>query len=142
VSLTAGYLDSEYDSIAPTAQLAGLTIDKELPKAPRWSASFSPSYTFRLPNQGKLVPRVDWSYTSEQANDTINTPLLLRPDVHLVDASFTYTAPDEVWQIVAGGSNLTDKRYIVSGQDNGGAGVVYGTYNPPRQWFVSIRYNQ
>jgi iron complex outermembrane receptor protein len=142
VSLTAGYLDSEYDSIAPTAQLAGLTVDKELPKAPRWSASFSPSYTFQLPNQGKLVPRVDWSYTSEQENDTINTPLLHRPDVHLVDASITYTAPDEVWQIVAGGSNLSDKRYIVSGQDNSGAGVIYGTYNPPRQWFVSIRYNQ
>lgn len=142
LSFMAGYLDSEYDSIAPTAQLAGLTIDKKLPKAPRWSASLSPSYTFRLPNQGTLVPRVDWSYTSEQENDTINTPLLRRPDLHLVDASLTYTAPNKAWQIVAGGANLSDKRYIVSGQDNGGAGVIYGTYNPPRQWFVGVRYNQ
>ena len=142
VSLMAGYLDSKYDSIAPTAQLAGLTLDKELPKAPRWSASLSPSYSFQLPNQSALVARVDWSYTSEQANDTINTPLLLRPDLHLLDASLTYTAPGEAWQFVAGGTNLTDKRYIVSGQDNGGAGLIYGTYNPPRQWFVAIRYNQ
>jgi len=141
VSLTVGYLDSEYDSILPTAQAAGLTVDKKLPKAPRWSTSVSPSYTFQLPNQGRLVPRIDYSYTSEQENDTINTPLLHRPAVSLVDASVTYSTPDEKWQVVAGGINLTDKRYIVSGQDNTGAGLVYGTYNPPRQWFVSLRLN-
>jgi iron complex outermembrane receptor protein len=141
VSLSVGYLDSQYDSIAPTAQLAGLTLEKELPKAPRWSASLSPSYTIQLPNQGRLVPRIDYSYTSEQENDTINTPLLHRPEVSLVDASIAYTTPDDKWQIVAGGTNLTDKRYIVSGQDNTGAGLVYGTYNAPRQWFVSLRLN-
>ena len=141
VSFTAGYLDAKYDSIAPTAQLAGLTIDRKLPKAPRWSTSLSPSYTFQMPNQGRLVPRLDYSFTSEQENDTINTPLLHRPDVRLIDASVTYSTPDDKWQIVGGGTNLTDKRYIVSGQDNSGAGVIYGTYNAPRQWFVSLRLN-
>ena len=40
-----------------------------------------------------------------------------------------------------GGTNLTDDRYLVTGSVNEAAGEHVGTYNPPRQWYVTVRVN-
>jgi iron complex outermembrane receptor protein len=39
-----------------------------------------------------------------------------------------------------GGTNLTDRRYITTGQDQVAGGVVFGTYNAPREWYATLGY--
>ena len=140
LTFNAGYLDAKYTSVSASAQAAGLTVDKKLPKSPKWSLNAGASYAFHVTGDAAIVPRIDWSYTSKQENDSTNTPLLHRPAVSMLDASIAYRA-GKLWQLVLGGTNLTDKRYIVSGVENAGAGNIYGTYNPPREWYLSLRFN-
>jgi len=37
-----------------------------------------------------------------------------------------------------GGTNLTDKRYITTGQPQIAGGVVFGTYDAPAQWYATL----
>jgi iron complex outermembrane receptor protein len=37
-----------------------------------------------------------------------------------------------------GGTNLTDKRYVTTGQPQIAGGVIFGTYNPPREWYATL----
>jgi hypothetical protein len=47
--------------------------------------------------------------------------------------------PDDRYQIIAGGTNISDDRYIVTGLNQQGTGAIYGTYNPPAEWYASFR---
>jgi iron complex outermembrane receptor protein len=38
-----------------------------------------------------------------------------------------------------GGTNLTNDRFITTGQANYGAGFIDGYINPPREWYATIR---
>ena len=53
----------------------------------------------------------------------------------------TYRAPGKLWELALGGTNITDKRYVVSGQNQGGLAVVDASYNAPRQWYATVRFN-
>ena len=48
----------------------------------------------------------------------------------------------ETWSLQAGIRNLFDKQYLTGANDElGGLGYAEGTYAPPREWFVTARYN-
>jgi iron complex outermembrane receptor protein len=51
----------------------------------------------------------------------------------------TYEAPSGNWEVVVGGTNLTDERFIVTGVNQGGIQIIYGSYNRPREWFATLR---
>jgi len=59
----------------------------------------------------------------------------------MLDASIRYVSPNARYQIVVGGNNITDRRYIVTGLNQQGTGAIYGTYNPPSEWYASLRVN-
>jgi iron complex outermembrane receptor protein len=44
-----------------------------------------------------------------------------------------------MYEFVVGGTNLTDDRYITVGSVNYAAGEIASTYNPPREWYATIR---
>ena len=48
-------------------------------------------------------------------------------------------AGDPNAKFVAGGTNLTDDRYLTVGSVNYTAGETVGSYNPPRMWYVTVR---
>jgi iron complex outermembrane receptor protein len=112
-----------------------------LPKTPKFKSNVGPQYATDLPNGGALQFNADWTYTTTEYNDIGNTWQLARPDMSQVNASMLYKAPSRVWQFVVGATNLTDKRYVVYGQNQGGVAVIDATYNPPREWYATIRYN-
>jgi outer membrane receptor protein involved in Fe transport len=58
----------------------------------------------------------------------------------LFNAAITYQAPGRQWEVAVGGTNLSDKRYVVSGQNQGGVAVIDASYNPPREWYATFRY--
>jgi iron complex outermembrane receptor protein len=161
---TAAFIDAYYTEVNPNANFPqyalpdGTTVcpagppicgvkwvgvsalDAKLPKTPKWKATFDPQYTFRLPNsaQVRLIPA--FTYTTELFNDSLNTPQLRRPATRMLDASIHYVSPDELYDVAFGGTNLTDDRFVTAGSPNYGAGEVGGYYNPPRMWYLSLRF--
>jgi len=112
----------------------------QLPKTPKFKGYVGPQYEFSLPNSGALMLNADWTYITKEYNDIGNTWQLARPDMSLINASVTYKAPSRQWEIAVGGNNIGDKRYVVSGQNQGGVAVIDASYNPPREWFATFRY--
>ena len=72
-------------------------------------------------------------------NDSLNTILMKRPATHNLDASIRYTSPTGLYEVVLGGTNLTNDRYLTLGSINLAAGEVTGTYNAPREWYLGVR---
>lgn len=145
----AGYTDAYYTYIEPglngavpncTPTTPCTTLDSKLPKTPRWKLSLSPEYSFSLPNQSEIRIGADYTHTTSMYNDAINTPLLRRPDTNMLNASITYGSPSSSYEVTVGGSNLTQDRYITTGQENTAGGEIYGTYNPPREFYAALRY--
>jgi iron complex outermembrane receptor protein len=112
-----------------------------LPKTPEYKIYFGPQYVASVNNGAQLVFNADWTHTAELWNDLGNEQLLKRDQTDLVNASITYVAPGDRWQLAVGGTNLTDERYIVSGQNQGGVAVIDAVYSRPREWFATFRVN-
>ena len=112
----------------------------QLPKTPKFKAYVGPQYVAALPNQAALQFNVDYTYITKEFNDIGNTWQLERPDMSLINAVVTYRAPTRVWEIALGATNLSDKRYITNGQNQGGVQTIFGTYNAPREWYATFRY--
>jgi iron complex outermembrane receptor protein len=135
LSGSVGYMDARYTEISPYAIA---TTGAVLPKTPRWKASLSPDLHTKIDNGATLRLGVDYTFTDEMFNDVQNTPLLARPKVNMVDASASYVSPSGKATFTVGGTNITDKRYITTGQPQFAGGVVFGTYNAPREWYATI----
>ena len=139
-----GYLDAYYTNVdagavVPASVLqAGVFKGKQLPKTPHWKANISPRYQFTLPNDGKVVALIDYTHTTKLKNDTEGTFLLDRPTTDTLDASVSYEAPGGHWSLTAGGTNITNQRYIVTGQAQLAGGQIYGTYSRPAEWYVRL----
>jgi iron complex outermembrane receptor protein len=132
---SVGYMNARYTEIS---QFALATTGPVLPKTPRWKAALSPEVHAKIANQGTLRLGVDYTFTSEMFNDVQNTPLLSRPSVNMLDTSASYTSPSGKATFTVGGANLTNKRYITTGQPQFAGGVVFGTYNAPREWYATF----
>ena len=123
--------------LKPDSNSAGVAAGDPLPKAPHWKINLSPRYEIDLP-KGKIVLLADWTYTSTMRNDSLGTYLMDRKATNIVNASATYKAPDGNWDLTVGGTNLTNERYIITGQSNLAAGVISGTYNRPAEWYARL----
>lgn len=143
---SVGYLDAYYTSVLAPAQVApnpfqaGVTEGSPLPKAPHWKINVSPRAELPI-GEGSLVLLADWTHTTGLRNDTEGTFLLLRPVTDIINASATYTPPGENWNLTVGGTNLTDERYLVTGQAQISGGQIYGTYSRPAEWYVRLGFN-
>jgi iron complex outermembrane receptor protein len=82
---------------------------------------------------------VDYSYTDEMFNDSQNSPFLFEDSFELWNASVRFSL-GEALDLVVFGKNLTDERYIQSGDSNFGLGFHEANYNRPRQYGVTARY--
>ncbi|HEX7759315.1 MAG TPA: TonB-dependent receptor [Caulobacteraceae bacterium] len=144
VTASVGYTDAYYTSIlagvlavsGPNPFQAGTLVGAPLPKTPKWKTNISPRYEFALGNGGKVTLLADWTHASSIWNDAQRTYLLRRAPINLVNASVAYRAPDDHWSITVGATNLTDDRYLTTGNENIADGVFFGTYSRPREWYA------
>jgi iron complex outermembrane recepter protein len=83
---------------------------------------------------------LSYTHVSSMYNDSLNTPLLKRPTLDLLDASAHVSFDDGKYVVTVGGTNLTDKRYITVGSVNYGAGFVDGTYSAPAEWYARLQF--
>jgi iron complex outermembrane receptor protein len=130
-----GYMDAKYTEVSP---FAIDTTGKYLPKTPKLKVSLSPDAHTRLDNGTTLRVGVDFTHTSEMYNDVQNTELLKRPKEDMVNASAAVVSPNGKITFTVGGLNISDRRYITTGQPQIAGGVIYGTYNAPREWYATL----
>jgi iron complex outermembrane recepter protein len=136
VNLAAGYIDAKYTNLAPGVQ--GVSLDSDLPKTPKSKYTISPQWDVNLPNSAKMRFAVDYTRTASMFNDAPNTPQLFRPSADMLGAAIHYYSPGEKYELQLGGTNLTDDRYLIVGSTNGAEGEIVGTYNQPREWYLSL----
>ena len=139
MNVAAGYIDAKYSSVSPAAASQGITVDNKIPKTPKYKVTLGPQYDIFLPNSATLTLAADVTRTASMYNDAPNTPELYRPSVTNLNADVHYTSSDGRYELTLGGTNLTDKRYIVVGSTNGAEGQVAGTYSRPREWYSTLR---
>jgi iron complex outermembrane receptor protein len=118
--------------------VGGNPLDARLPKTPKYKMTFYPEYTYLLGNQASLRAIVDFTYTAEMFNDSLNTPELRRPASRIMDASLHYITSDERYDLAIGGTNITNDRFITTGSPNIGAGELGGTYNEPAEYYIQL----
>jgi iron complex outermembrane receptor protein len=139
VTASAGYIDAFYTSIEdPTGVI---TLESRLPKVAKWTAHVGADYEIDLRWSGSVTLRGDYTFKSRVANDADNTPELFAPGISLVELSATYQPTMENWSFIAGGTNITNRRYLVNGETQlGGAGMIFGVPNRPAEWYVTVRF--
>ena len=144
---SVGYLDAHYRSVLGPAQVApaggvfgdaGVVPGATLPKTPDWKFNVSPRFEQELNGHGTLILIGDYTYTARLKNDTEGYFLLQRAATNVVNATLTYREPKERWDISVGGTNITDDRYLVTGQAQLAGGQAYGTYSRPAEWFARL----
>lgn len=136
---TSGGVPMSATPYIPAHDGRSVTLNTRLRKTPEWKFTISPQYTIDMDQAGAIVLNLDYTYTSSLANDTENTFELNRPSVNSLNLSVTYKAENGHWEAAVGATNLTDDRYIVSGQANRAGGNISGAYNAPREWFATVR---
>ena len=148
VSASAGYTHAEYTSVLSNAVVApdqfhqGVYVGAELPKTPKTKFNISPRYEFPLAGKGSVVLIADATHTAKMRNDTEGSLLLNRRATNVYNAGITYKAEDDKWDVTLGGTNLSDERYLTTGQAQLAGGQIYGTYNRPREWYLTLQFRQ
>ena len=139
VDIGYGYTDAQYDEIADIPGLS-LTIDEDakLVNTPENTFSAGIEYTMFLA-ENELALRVDYSYTDDIYNDSQNSPFLFQEAVDKINASVRYSIGENI-DLIAFVENLTDERYIESGDSNFGLGFHEANYNRPREYGATVRY--
>ncbi len=149
INAAIGYLDAKYTRVDAGAQVApstgvfgnyGVVPGATLPKTPKFKFNVSPRYEVELGNGGSVIFVGDYTHTTKLKNDTEGYFLLMRPATDVVNASVQYKATEN-WGITLGGTNLTDERYLVTGQAQFAGGQAYGTYSRPREWYARLNVN-
>ncbi len=117
---------------------AGVFPGADLPKTPKWKFNVSPRYELAVGGgDAKVVFLADYTHTSKLWNDTERAYLLQRPATDILNGSITFKSGNH-WDLTAGMTNITDERYLVTGQAQIAGGQFYGTYSRPREWYVKL----
>jgi len=137
----AGYLNTKYTRFGAAFDPAqGIDLNDRFVNSPKWSLSASAAYTIDLGNLGDVTLRIDWSYRAKVYNDAANSEAIAQKWLNLINAGVTFVTTDEAWQLAFNVRNLTDKTYLVTGNDEfNGFGYIEGIYARPREWSLALK---
>ena len=139
---TLAAMRAHYDSLSPSV------LDNATPVLPGYSLAKTPGFghslgiarATALSHWGIVTPRLAWTFTGSQFHDAINTPQLFQDGYHLLNASVALRSRDGRWEVVSAARNLTDERYLVTGNSSFATASAYIelVYGRPREWSVSV----
>lgn len=129
VVFNIGYADAFFTSYPNAPAVAGTPDDpdtpdydesrfqdlggKPLPKASKWSAGISPSFTLPLPfSDNYMNIGVDVQYRSGAFLDVDLDPVTYQSAITEVNARVTFAGPEQRAFFTIGGQNLTDERIL------------------------------
>ncbi|MCG8449346.1 MAG: TonB-dependent receptor, partial [Pirellulales bacterium] len=137
-----GLIDASYDAINPPSVPLALTIDTsaKLVNTPETTASLGLQYDLTTGSGSTWAFHADWSYSDDVFNDAQNSPFLFQSAYSLVNVSIGFSNSEDTWDLVVFGENVTDERYIISGDSNFGLGFHEANFNRPAEYGVTFRY--
>ena len=145
ITFALGYINAEYEELSDKVINNPTPIfpHYKLVNTPELSSALGVAYTFDLDDWGTLTPRLDWSFHGEQYNNAVNTPQLFQDEYHLLNAAVTLETNDAHWEAVLAFRNITDERYIITGNSAFATGASYTerVYGRPFEWSVSLKYS-
>lgn len=137
-----GYMNAHYTQTLPGTGISAtdaLPLNTPLPKTPKWKVSIGPEYIYSLSADRQLRFVGNYTFTSAMSNDIADTPLLARPNTKILDLSAAYVTAGDKYEVVVGGTNVTNVRYVITGQDQVAGGQVQATFNAPREWYLQLK---
>jgi iron complex outermembrane recepter protein len=144
INASIGYLDAKYTNVLLPARVAanpfqaGVFPGGALPKTPKVKFNISPRYEIDMGDSGKVILLADYTHSASIWNDTERAFLLQRASTDLLNGSISYKEPNEHWDVTLGMTNITNERYLVTGQAQIAGGQFYGTYSRPREWYAKL----
>jgi iron complex outermembrane recepter protein len=135
LAASASWEDNYYTNIQPGAQV--VKGDK-MPYTPKWTASFSADYAFILPGDATLTPHVDYSFKGRTFAVISNSFPSELSAYSLVNARLTYAPANDHWSLAAYATNLTNRYYFTSAQDNTTASLLYRLLGRPREFGLTL----
>ncbi|MDA5194531.1 TonB-dependent receptor [Govanella unica] len=132
------YLDAVYKNYPNALKAGNIPFDASgniLNFAPKWSYSIYAQYDQDLNGKGSLFARAEYGWKDRQFFTAENRALESQGSVGLVNASLGYTSPNERWQVLAFGRNLTNKAYL-TGTAN--LGLISGRVGEPRTYGLRL----
>jgi iron complex outermembrane receptor protein len=142
LSYNLGYLDAKYRRINASPALVStpeqqITTATRLAKTPRTQQNVAIDYRISPGAWGAVQLHADWQFTADTYNDAQNSVYLFQKAYNLGNASIAYEPASARWSLRLFVDNVTDKRYIVSGDSNYGIGFHEAEYNRPREWGIA-----
>lgn len=138
------YLDATYKNY-PQAPIPGtnpaVTIDasgKYLNSSPKWTYNLFAQYTLDLGDSGKAFIRGEYGWKDRQFFTVVNDNIQTMASYDLINASIGYTSPDDRWQVIVYGRNLSNTQYLVS--TGTFTAVPSGTPGDPRTYGVRLSF--
>ncbi len=143
LDLSYGYIDAEYTEITPPSPdeiilSSVVSIDADLVNTPENTFSLGAEYVANL-GARDLTLRLDYSFTDDVFNDSQNSDFLFQESTNIFNASAKYSISDNS-EVVVWVENLSDERYIVSGNSNFGLGFHSAVPSRPREYGVTYRH--
>ncbi|MES2495443.1 MAG: TonB-dependent receptor [Pseudomonadota bacterium] len=134
-----GYIDAKYVRFSADA-LANFpgALSLKIPNTSKFTYNIGGVATFLNNDSGTLFARADYSRRSGQFKEFANDPALFQSAYGVLGASVTYRTADKRWEVAVGGTNLTDKAYIVSGVTS--SEYAQAVRSRPREWFLRLRH--
>ena len=113
----------------------------KLPDAPHLTWTFAARYAHDVASYGEMSGGLSWSHTGASYEDAANTPIIAVSAHDNLDANVSFATPDQHWQFILAGYNLTDRVYPIGGFYIAG-GFIAATEWPslPRRWGFTVRY--
>jgi len=143
LNYSLGVLSAHYTSLVPNPALnlpsvVQITLGSKLQKAPPNESVLGVDYRLAhlLPN-GAIVLHADWRFTADTFNDAQNSIYLYQPAYNIGDASIGWQPTSGKWSLRIFANNITNQRYVVSGDSNYGIGFHEAEYNRPREWGIA-----
>jgi len=142
IDLGYGYIDAEYTEITPNPDLvlsSVIDIDDDLVNTPENTFSLGLEYIINVGGARDLTLRADYSFTDDVFNDSQNSEFLFQESTDVFGASAKLSLNDNS-EVVLWADNLTDERFIISGNSNFGLGFQSAVPNRPREYGVTYRH--
>lgn len=146
IDASLSYLDFGYYEITPSPNFPGadaaVGLDDVNPFVSKWQWSIGVQYVVDLPDGATFTPRIDAAYQSKYYTDPNNGPNNLIDGYTLANARLTYKTADRGWEASLAVTNLFDKYYYSSYNDNVAFnGLVFGAPGRPREYLATLRKN-
>ena len=136
---SVGITDAQYETLSSADTLISKSNDLE--RVPDMTLSAAISKETFLSDGSAVTVRLDWSYRADQEMDTFNSPEIRQDSYSLLNANVRWTSADEKYEVMLGGTNLADEKYLVSGIVGDAFQAYEGVYARGSEWYLKMLYN-